>query len=108
IKHDLVDPVRRWVADEPQLYLNADHNVRMSSEHRDHSDEMAQVLGQAAVLLAPGANALAAGETAAAAEAGAALKPYGGPGGGHHVPAKAAFKGAPGYHPNKALAMPNA
>jgi hypothetical protein len=42
-----------------------------------------------------------------AAEA-AELKPYGGPGGGHHVPAKSAFEGAPGYDPKKALAVPNA
>ncbi|MBK9260323.1 MAG: hypothetical protein IPM54_10850 [Polyangiaceae bacterium] len=42
----------------------------------------------------------------------AELKPYGGPGGGHHVPAKKAFEGpsgyTPGYNPNKALAIPNA
>ena len=42
-----------------------------------------------------------------AAEA-AELTPYGGPGGGHHVPAKSAFEGAPGYDPNAALAIPNA
>jgi hypothetical protein len=42
------------------------------------------------------------------AAGGAALKPYGGPGGGHHVPAKGAFAQAPGYDPNKALAIPNA
>ncbi|MBK9263246.1 MAG: hypothetical protein IPM54_26020 [Polyangiaceae bacterium] len=38
----------------------------------------------------------------------AELKPYGGPGGGHHVPAKRAFEGAPGYDLKKALAIPNA
>jgi len=38
----------------------------------------------------------------------ASLKPYGGPGGGHHVPAKSAFVGAPGYDANAALAIPNA
>jgi hypothetical protein len=38
----------------------------------------------------------------------AELKPYGGKeGGGHHVPAKKAFEGAPNYDPNKALAIPN-
>jgi len=37
----------------------------------------------------------------------AELKPYGGPGGGHHVPAKSAFRGAAGYNPNAALAVPN-
>ncbi len=36
------------------------------------------------------------------------MKPYGGPGGGHHVPAKSAFEGAPGYDPKAALAIPNA
>lgn len=35
------------------------------------------------------------------------LKPYGGPGGGHHVPAKKAFEGAQNYDMNKALAIPN-
>ncbi len=35
------------------------------------------------------------------------LQPYGGPGGGHHVPAKSAFAGDPLYHPNAALAIPN-
>lgn len=34
--------------------------------------------------------------------------PYGGPGGGHHVPAKSAFEGAAGYDPNVAFAIPNA
>jgi hypothetical protein len=36
----------------------------------------------------------------------AALKPYGGTGGGHHVPAKSAFEGATGYNANAALAIP--
>ena len=35
------------------------------------------------------------------------LLAYGGNGGGHHVPAKSAFKGAEGYDPLKALAIPN-
>jgi hypothetical protein len=38
----------------------------------------------------------------------AELKPYTGPGGGHHVPAKSAFRGAAGYDENAALALPNA
>jgi len=38
----------------------------------------------------------------------AALRPYGGPGGGHHVPAKSAFTGSAGYDANAALAIPNA
>jgi RHS repeat-associated protein len=38
----------------------------------------------------------------------AALEPYVGPGGGHHVPAKSGFIGAPGYDINAALAIPNA
>jgi hypothetical protein len=37
----------------------------------------------------------------------AALKPYGGSGGGHHIPAKRALEGAPGYNAKRALAMPN-
>lgn len=36
------------------------------------------------------------------------LKPYGGQGGGHHVPAKSAFRDAAGYDANAALAVPNA
>ncbi|WP_460595885.1 RHS repeat domain-containing protein [Geomonas sp. Red276] len=39
---------------------------------------------------------------------GVELKQYGGPGGGHHVPAKSAFSGASGYDVNAALAIPNA
>jgi len=39
---------------------------------------------------------------------GAALRPYGGKGGGHHVPAKKAFEGACGYSCDEALAIPNA
>jgi hypothetical protein len=35
------------------------------------------------------------------------LKPYEGPGGGHHVPAKSAFIGDATYDANKALAIPN-
>jgi hypothetical protein len=43
-----------------------------------------------------------------AAESEAArFQEYGGPGGGHHVPAKSAFQGAEGYDPLKALAIPN-
>lgn len=38
----------------------------------------------------------------------ATLRPYGGPGGGHHVPAQSAFRGAPGYDARAALAIPNA
>lgn len=37
----------------------------------------------------------------------AELRPYGGPGGGHHLPAKSAFSGAAGYDINQALAIPN-
>jgi hypothetical protein len=37
----------------------------------------------------------------------AELQEYGGPGGGHHVPAKSAFQGAGGYDPLKAPAIPN-
>ena len=37
----------------------------------------------------------------------ATLKPYGGAGGGHHVPAKSAFKGAAAYDAKAALAIPN-
>ncbi|MEV0611717.1 RHS repeat-associated core domain-containing protein [Nonomuraea sp. NPDC050404] len=58
----------------------------------------------------PAANAVeegaqAADEVAAADEA-AELRPYGGPGGGHHIPAKSAFEGAPNYAENAAPAMP--
>ena len=42
------------------------------------------------------------------AEEGVVLRPYGGPGGGHHLPAKSGFIGALGYDVNKALAIPNA
>lgn len=40
-------------------------------------------------------------------QAAARLEPYGGPGGGHHVPAKSAFVGEPAYNPLEALAIPN-
>jgi DNA-directed RNA polymerase subunit F len=36
----------------------------------------------------------------------AALKPYGGAGGGHHIPAKSAFESAAGYNAKAALAIP--
>jgi len=45
---------------------------------------------------------------AKATEDSANLKPYGGPGGGHHVPAKSVFTGNSAYDINKALAVPNA
>jgi hypothetical protein len=66
IKHGIVDSTRKWLANEPQLYLDADHNVRTSSLHRDYSHEMAPVLGEAALMLAPVANALAGGKLFAA------------------------------------------
>jgi hypothetical protein len=37
----------------------------------------------------------------------ATLRPYGGVGGGHHIPAKSAFQGAAGYDAKTALAIPN-
>lgn len=37
----------------------------------------------------------------------AELKPYGGPGGGHHPVSKRSLEGAPNYDANKALAIPN-
>ena len=42
-----------------------------------------------------------------AVDGGALLRPYGGPGGGHHVPAQAAFKGDPRYDWRSAPAIPN-
>lgn len=36
------------------------------------------------------------------------LRPYGSSGGGHHVPAKGAFAGAPRYNASKALGIPDA
>jgi hypothetical protein len=74
IKQDIVSPTLRWLANEPTVYLDADHNVRTSSVHRDYSHEMAPVLGQAALILAPGANALAHSGSAAAREAGATVE----------------------------------
>ena len=59
IKHGIVTPIRRWVANEPYVYLDADHNVRTSSVQRDYSHEMAPVLGEATLMVAPGAIALA-------------------------------------------------
>jgi RHS repeat-associated protein len=41
------------------------------------------------------------------ARGAAALRPYGGPGGGHHIPASSAFRGAAGYDAKAALAIPN-
>jgi len=61
VKHGIVAPTREWLANEPHVYLDADHNVRTSSLHRDYSHVMAPVLGEAALMLAPGANALARG-----------------------------------------------
>ncbi|CAG1009859.1 hypothetical protein PHYC_03759 [Phycisphaerales bacterium] len=63
-----------------------------------------QVEGRAALKVG---GELAESSTRGVAEA-AQLRPYGGPGGGHHVPAKSAFTGAPGYDANAALAIPNA
>ncbi|MGC1434183.1 MAG: hypothetical protein WA811_18235 [Candidatus Sulfotelmatobacter sp.] len=40
-------------------------------------------------------------------EDGAVLTPYGGPGGGHHIPAQSAFRGAVGYDANAAPAISN-
>jgi hypothetical protein len=59
IKHGIVAPTREWLANEPHVYLDADHNVRTSSVHRDYSHEMAPVLAEVALMLAPSADALA-------------------------------------------------
>ena len=84
--------------------------------------QVAQQMGQAAAeaavgMMVPGGPQeegayQAADEALQAAQAAKAankceLRPYGGPGGGHHVPAKKAFEKALNYDPNKALAIPN-
>ncbi len=56
----------------------------------------------------PGAGAREPAVNAAKGSVAAEMRPYGGPGGGHHVPAKRAFEGAPRYDKNAALAVPNA
>lgn len=48
------------------------------------------------------------GITSLGAAQAAELQPYGGPGGGHHIPAQSAFRGAAGYNATEALAIPNA
>jgi RHS repeat-associated protein len=65
IKHDIVNPTRKWLANEPQVYLDADNNVRASSVHRDYSHEMAPVLGEVVLMVVPGVNALARSESLA-------------------------------------------
>jgi hypothetical protein len=65
IKHDIVNPTRKWLANEPQVYLDADNNVRASSVHRDYSHEMAPVLGEVVLMVVPGTKALARGESIA-------------------------------------------
>ena len=52
--------------------------------------------------------AVASSSVASAADESVLLKSYGGPGGGHHIPAKSAFIDAAGYDVNTALAIPNA
>ena len=51
--------------------------------------------------------ARAAAHSREVAKQAAELRPYGGSGGGHHVPAKSAFTEAAGYDPDVALAIPN-
>jgi len=65
--------------------------------------------GQALALMSVTDAATAAGRAFARnAPSVAELRPYGGPGGGHHVPARTAFTGARGYNVNEALAIPRA
>ena len=65
--------------------------------------------GEGAASIGPAGRVAPQVTAAESAEAEAAqLQPYGGPGGGHHVPAKGAFTGAAGYDANAALAVPNA
>jgi hypothetical protein len=63
--------------------------------------------GDAAETAANSADNLPLGKLADDAPNSIEMKPYGGPGGGHHTPPKKAFEGAPGYDKNKALAIPN-
>ena len=65
--------------------------------------------GLAALALGAGLPAAAIAQTAPQTPPAepAKLEPYK-QGGGHHVPAKRAFEGAPGYDANKALAIPKA
>jgi hypothetical protein len=71
IKHDIVNPTRKWLANEPQVYLDAENNVRTSSVHRDYSHEMAPVLAEVVLMVVPGTNALARGESLAPRAGGA-------------------------------------
>jgi hypothetical protein len=81
-----------------------------------------KLIALGAIQAAPAVAVIAGGHTALASTAGgtpnvpspasiaaqpADLQPYN-KGGGHHVPAKRAFEGAPGYDANKALAIPKA
>lgn len=75
-----------------------------------------KVMPHAAVMIRPGEktgeeilSTLRSGDKLRkAAKERAILLPYGGPGGGHHLPAKSMFEGAAGYNLNQALAIPNA
>jgi len=51
-KHSIYAPVKDWVKDEPQVYLDSDHNVRKSSVRRDHMDA-AIAIAELVVLVLP-------------------------------------------------------
>jgi RHS repeat-associated protein len=50
IYYGIYRPIKSWIEDKPQSYLDSNHNVRESTVHRDHSHEMAPALGQAVLL----------------------------------------------------------
>jgi hypothetical protein len=90
-----------------RVAAHADEAVQVGANVIGHyADDVASAGGSKAAGALDEATSTAA--TGSQASEGAALRKYGGPGGGHHVPAKSAFRDAPGYDLNEALAISNA
>ena len=86
--------------------IYADIYTAVSGEDYFTGDEVSGFWRAAGIV--PLVSEVRKGGKIADAASGATLRPYGGPGGGHHVPAQSAFRGAAGYDPKVALAIPNA
>ena len=112
---DAVNPASRIIEGSAATYQAAKGGDYRAAGARGAVTAVATV-GLVAAVVGAGGAAAGAGRGAATAgarggastSAGAVLRPYSGPGGGHHVPAKGAFTGAAGYDPNAAVAIPNA
>ena len=115
IKNNLAEsPLVSWLEQKhTQIHHNPEYEYGPGHEYVVEVSNGQRLLAGATMavpVLLEGRGLLAAravGEGTVLTPEAAALEEYGGVGGGHHVPARSAFRGDAVYNPNRAPAIPN-